>query len=147
MNTIQINADLPDVPIEATATQDIATFLDTAAAAGALAGPDFYDLAELEVDFPTLPAALAECPVTYEELSVFLDEEISQDGPVTQLQFVRNALAFGERYWVWEGVEPASGCHGYATVSAGVAIEIGFDVNWEDLSPEQFIVGVHNRII
>lgn len=43
--------------------------------------------------------------------------------------------------------EPASGCRGYATVSAGASIEISFDVNWEDLTPEQFIVGVHHQII
>ena len=99
------------------------------------------------VDFPALPAVLADCPVTYEELSAFLKEEIPEGGPIAPLQFVRTALAFGERYWVWEGVEPVSGCRGYATVSAGNSIEIGFDINWEGLTPAQFIVGVHHQII
>lgn len=147
MNTNYLNTDLADEYSEADDAPLDSTVLGADEWGGALIGLDIYDLAELEVDFPALPEALAGCPVTVEELSSYLDEEVWQDGPVTRLQFVRTALAFGARYWVWEGVEPASGCRGYATVAAGTSIEIGFDVNWEDLTPEQFIVGVHHQII
>ena len=147
MNTIQLDPNLPGEPIEALTNKHTFTFLGSGAAPEALMDLDILDLAEHEVDFPMLPAALAECPITCQELSAYLDEEISDVGPITQLRLVRTALAFGERYWVWEGVEPVTGCWGYATVSVGLSIEVGFEVNWEDLSPEQFIVGVHYRVI
>lgn len=147
MNTIQLDPNLPGEPIEALANKHASMIFGYDAAAAAPTDLDIFDLAGIEIDFPTLPRALAECPITCQELSAYLDDEVIQDGPVTQLQLVRTALAFGDRYWIWECVEPASGCRAYATVSAGISIEIGFDVNWEDLSPEQFIVGVHHQVI
>ena len=147
MTTIQLNTEHAEDQTEAADRPLVFTVLGTDDSGGALIGFDTLDLVGLEVHFPRLPAAISACPLTQEELSGFLEAEISQNGPITRLRFVRTALVFGERYWVWEGIEPASGCRGYATVSVGTSIEIGFDVNWEDLTLDQFIVGVHNGII
>lgn len=113
---------------------------------------DNADLANVEIDFPRLAwDSAGSCPEPMSEILSYLSIE-SADGESLQasdLTFLRTAEIWNEgHYWIWEFTE-SDGEQCYVTVSesaeTGVTC-IGFDGNYWNLTPEQFILGTHHNV-
>jgi hypothetical protein len=105
---------------------------------------DNRDLASLEVNFPRLAEdSPASCPVSMEELLDYLRLE-SPDGDglaAADLRFLRTAQVGDAEYWIWEFHESCGGkCYVTVEYKDGVSC-IGYDEDYWNLTPEQYMLG------
>lgn len=106
---------------------------------------DNADLARLEVDFDRLePDTAGSCPVADDELLAYL----SNEGPggslsLDDLRFLRTALVGANHYWIWSFSDPTDGSAAFLTVSLSLdgKTTVGYEENYYNLTPEQFMLG------
>ena len=77
-----------------------------------------------------------------------LRREAASDGvTAADLGFLRTARVDDSDYWIWRFTD-SSGAECFVTASInGTRSEIGFDENYDDLTPEQFILATERRWI
>ncbi len=111
---------------------------------------DNADLARVQVSFPCLPDNTAEtCPVPLDDIMDYLCTEVPDGEQLNPegLQFLRTAQVVEEKYWIWRFTDP-SGADCYAQVSIGPdgTTCVGYDENYFDLTPEQYLLGVYHQV-
>jgi hypothetical protein len=92
-------------------------------------------------ELPRLDPDTAETsPEPMEEILEYLGMEADEEIAVDALRFVRTAKVEGRDYWIWE-FDDADENQCYVTVSRGAdgRTMIGYDVNYDNLTPEQFM--------
>jgi hypothetical protein len=112
--------------------------------------PNPDELPNLDVAFPRLADdSAASLPVPMSEVLRYLGAEAAPEEPTeADLRFLRTARVEDADYWIWGYVESA-GAECYVTVSrrADGETTIGYDENYDGLTPEQFILGEYHRLI
>jgi hypothetical protein len=112
---------------------------------------DNADLSALIVEFPSLePNSPISCPVSFDEIVDYLRVESSDLDEVEeeQLQFLRTAQVAEHKYWIWSFKE-SDGTDCYVTVSLtpdGV-ICTGYDENFYNLTPEQYMLAEYHQVL
>jgi hypothetical protein len=111
---------------------------------------DNCELAKIAVSFRRLRAdSPRSCPVSIGAILEYLSLEVPHGDLLTEedLSFIRTAEVKGTQYWIWSFHEPGGG-DAFATVrrEPDGANVIGFDTNYYQLSPEQFILGSYYRV-
>lgn len=112
---------------------------------------DNADLAKVAVSLRRLhPDSLEGCPVSMDELLDYLALEVPHGELLTEedLSFIRTADIKGSKYWIWSFHEPG-GSDAFATVSRdrNGTTTIGYEANYYNLSPEQFVIGSYYRCL
>lgn len=106
-------------------------------------------LASLEIELRRLPDdSPRSSPVPIADIIEYLRLESTRDELAPRdLRFLRTAVIDEAKYWIWEFNE-SDGVTAYATVSQAGADPptVGYDDNFFELSPEQFIVGDYYRL-
>lgn len=106
---------------------------------------DNADLARLEVDFDRLEPDTAEsCPVAEEMILEYLSDEVPGGGlSVEDLRFLRTALVGATHYWIWSFSDPTDGSAAFLTVSLSIGGQttVGYEENYYNLTPEQYMLG------
>jgi len=103
------------------------------------------DLAKIDASFPRLADDSEQSsPVSMEEIVGYLRLESPDFEAVTrdQVSFLRTANVHGHKYWIWSFIE-RDGDKCFVTVSVdeeGVTY-LGYDSNYEGLTPEQYMLG------
>lgn len=111
---------------------------------------DNAELASISVEFPMLRSNTAEsCPVPLSDVVEYLRRE-STDGDAVQpeqLSFLRTAQVAEQRYWIW-AFQEADGSPCYVTVSVSPEGSscIGYEENYYNLTPEQFMLGDYHEV-
>ena len=106
-------------------------------------------LTSVPFDLPRLSEdSAASCPVSIGNILDHLRREAASDGvTAADLGFLRTARVDDSDYWIWRFTDP-SGAECFVTASInGTRSEIGFDENYDDLTPEQFILATERRWI
>jgi hypothetical protein len=106
---------------------------------------DNAELANVAVELPPLAEdAPNSCPVPMEEIVNYLRLESPPGSQVTaqSLTFLRTAQVAEKRYWIWKFTE-LQGAECFVTVSITPEGEstIGYEENYHNLTPEQFMLG------
>ena len=97
-------------------------------------------LARLEVDLPALSARDTESRLQFENDLVEYIRREGEDISRTDLRFLRSAMLNDRKCWIWE-FTTRDGDRCYATVTIeGRSQTLGYDADWDGLSPEQFLV-------
>lgn len=109
------------------------------------------DLAKIIIDFLSLSDNSPDsCPASISEILDYLADEAVGGDRLTpsDLNFIRTAQVENTRYWIWSFNEPDGGAACYVTVAAGPDSKecIGFDENYYNLTPEQFILGDYHNV-
>jgi hypothetical protein len=94
-----------------------------------------FELPRLDPDSPE------SCPHPMSEIIEYLRMEAAPDEPTeADLEFLRTASVEGAEYWIWRFTESGDEqC--YVTVSRRDGqITVGYDVNYDGLTPEQFML-------
>ena len=111
---------------------------------------DNSELANLDVGFQELDVNTpASCPVSLAAVVEYLRTE-SPDGDALQesdLRFLRTALVSNHHYWIWS-FEESDGSSCFATVSASPNGDTctGYEENYYNLTPEQFMLGDFHQV-
>ena len=112
--------------------------------------PDPNELPNLDVEFPRLEEdSAASSPVPMSEILRYLHAEAAPDEPTeADLQFLRTARVEDADYWIWRYVE-SDGAECYVTVSRGPNGQtmLGYEENYDRLTPEQFMLGENHGLI
>jgi len=111
---------------------------------------DNADLARLQLDFPRLqPDTVETCPIPLSEIVEYLRMESSDAEAVneSQVRFLRTALVGDHMYWIWSFRE-SDGADCFVTVSASPdgATCTGYEENYYQLTPEQFMLGDYYNV-
>ena len=110
---------------------------------------DNAKLAGLEVDFDRLEPDTAEsCPLAEAVILDYLRDEVPGGGvPLEDLRFLRTALVGTSNYWIWSFPDPTDGSAAFLTVSLSIdgQATVGYEENYYNLTPEQFMLGDYYR--
>ena len=94
-------------------------------------------------DLPRLdPDSADACPASMASVLRYLHDEAAPEEPtVHDLRFLRTARVSGLESWIWEFLE-SDGAQCFVTVSRpdGGRVTIGYDENYDGLTPEQFML-------
>ena len=100
------------------------------------------DLAGSTVEMPRLTPDTAEsCPRPIEQIVEYLrTEAYPEELTDTDLEFLRTASVEGVDYWTWRFTE-SEGSECFVTVSRrGSETTVGYEENYDGLTPEQFML-------
>lgn len=89
------------------------------------------------------PNSPQSCPVPMGEVLAFLQRETlaGESLCASDLEFVRTALVVERRYWLWRFVDEDEGeCFVTASVGPNGETEIGYDDNFFNYTPEEYII-------
>jgi hypothetical protein len=107
------------------------------------------DLQSSPVELPRLePDSPDSCPKSMAEVVEYLQLEAYPDKPAAaDLTFLRTADIEGADYWIWR-FDDSDGKENYVTVSCrGRETTVGYDRNYDNLTPEQFMLATERRWI
>jgi len=111
---------------------------------------DNADLAGLEVDFDRLEPDTAEsCPLAEEGILEYLSDEVPGGSlSLEDLRFLRTAQVGANRCWIWSFSDPTDGSPAYLTVSLSPdgQTTVGYEENYYNLTPEQFMLGDYHMV-
>lgn len=111
---------------------------------------DNAELAHMEIEFPQLQHNTSEsCPISLDEIVEYLRAESLDGDSVTtdQLQFLRTALVADYRYWIWSFRESDNmDCYVTVSISSDGITCTGYEVNYYNLTPEQFMLGDFHQV-
>jgi hypothetical protein len=111
---------------------------------------DNADLANIEVEFPHLqPNTPESCPVPLRDVLEYLRAESpdAESVEASQLQFLRTALVADQQYWIWAFRESdGSDCFVTVSLSPGGTACTGYEENYYNLNPEQFMLGDFHQV-
>lgn len=112
---------------------------------------DNADLASIAVEFDRLTPDTAESsPLSSTEILRYLADEVPGGEGLSahDLRFVRSAQIADRSYWIWSFREPDGGSSAYVTVALGQGDQttLGYETNYYDLSPEQFLLGDYHDV-
>jgi hypothetical protein len=111
---------------------------------------DNADLAKIKIDFPFLKDnSEKKCPIGMQEIQDYLRIEDADLDEVKhrKLTFLRTAQVAEKSYWIWKYNE-SDGAECYVTVSLtkdGSTVT-GMNENYDELSPEQFLLGDYYNV-
>ena len=112
--------------------------------------PDPDELPNLNVEFPPLADdSAASSPIPMSEVLDYLHAEAAPEEPSeADLQFLRTARVEDADYWIWRYVE-SDGAECYVTVSSRSdgSNTLGYEENYESLTPEQFMLAEYHGMI
>lgn len=112
--------------------------------------PDPDELPNLNVEFPRLSNdSASSSAVPMSEVLEYLEGEAAPETPSeADLQFLRTARVEDADYWIWRFKE-SDGAECYVTVSreADGGTTIGYEENYDGLTPEQFMLGEYHGLI
>lgn len=111
---------------------------------------DNEELAKIKVEFPYLSDNSAKsCPESMKEILDYLHMESPDEDDIeaSDLKFIRTAKVENHEYWIWKFYE-ADGEECYVTVSKRPddGTTIGYDDNFLNLTPEQYILGDYHGV-
>jgi hypothetical protein len=97
---------------------------------------DWREFLTTKIVLPTLDENTSEsCPVSAEHLLQYL-EESGEDAPSQEPIFIRTALVFGFRYWLWQLADAED----YLVVELHGKTVTTSAAEGEGLTPEQFLL-------
>ena len=88
------------------------------------------------------PNSAESCPVPMDELMAFLQQETiaGESLRASDLEFVRTALVVDYRYWLWRFVDEGDfECFAHASVGPDGQGQVGYDDNFLEYTPEEYI--------
>jgi len=111
---------------------------------------DIAQLAGISIEFPLLdPNTADSCPVPISDVVEYLRLE-SPDGDAIdsgQLSFLRTAQVAEQRYWIWAFREvDGSPCYVTVAISPEGSSCIGYEENYCEPTPEQFMLGDYHQV-
>ncbi len=112
---------------------------------------DIEEWANVHVDLPLLSKnTVEECPISMQDIQEYLSVEDADLDAVEyrKLTFLRTAKVADNNYWIWKYNE-TDGTECYVTVSSDAegGTVTGMDSNNFNLSPEQFMLAMHYRVL
>ena len=112
--------------------------------------PDPEELPTLDVELPLLAGnSAASSPVPTTEILEYLAHEAAPEQPTeSDLQFLRTARVEDADYWIWR-YDESTGAQCYVTVSRRPdgQTTLGYEENYDRLTPEQFMLGEYHGMI
>ena len=108
---------------------------------------DNEDIAKFDIAFPLLDEIQTNRhPEFVEPLLEYLHNEGETIGSC-DLHFIKAVQVKDRKYWIWE-FRDEDGDHNYALASefSNGASWLNYDLNWDKLSPDQFILGDYHQV-
>jgi len=109
---------------------------------------DNEDIAKFDIVFPNLQKDQSK---RYKEFVDNLVDYLHDEGETVgagDLKFIKAVQVKEQKYWIWEFHDKEDNDQCFAVVSEGPhgSLWINYDMNWHNLSPDQFILGDYHRV-